>query len=110
MERRYAILRDVNETPTGEPGQPGSRAAGLGGPTLRGFGTRREAPPEPRIEVETLRPKEVKELSGARDVVGVAQVMPLRLIAPVGAAAAAVKSAWGVAAVQADKSQFTGAG
>ena len=110
MERRYAILRDVNESSTGEPGQEAMRDPAFAGPTLRGFGARREAPPEPRIDVETLRPKDVKDLSSARDVRGVAQVMPLRLIAPVGTAAAAVTSAWGVAAVQADKSRFTGAG
>ena len=60
--------------------------------------------------METLRPKDVKDLSGARDVVGLAQIMPMRLIAPLGVADLSVKSAWGIAAVHADKSQFTGAG
>src|SRR4029079_1285646 len=110
MERRYAILRDVNESPTGEPAQEAMRDPGFAGPTLRGFGARRQAPPEPRIDVETLRPKDVKDLSGARDVRGVAQIMPMRLIAALGKPDPAVKSAWGVAAVHADKSQFTGAG
>jgi len=67
--------------------------------------------PEPRIEVEGLDPKDVREISRDPEVVAVSPVMPTRLIEPKGvdASAAADGDSWGIGAVGADVSTFTGA-
>jgi subtilisin family serine protease len=101
--RRYTILRDLTGLSTAEPIGPGPRGGALESRTL--------APPEPKVEVESLTPKEVRSLARDPQVMGIAPIMPTRLIRPfevqVGAEAAA---AWGIEAVRADRSDFTGAG
>ncbi|HEX2046123.1 MAG TPA: S8 family serine peptidase [Acidimicrobiales bacterium] len=70
-------------------------------------------PPEPRIEVERLDPKDVHEISRDPEVAAIAPRMPTRLIEPrddVETGASADGDAWGIAAVGADVSTFTGAG
>ena len=64
------------------------------------------------VQVETINRNEVDGLLQEADVQGVAPAMPLRLIAPtdVRATTSSEKSpvAWGIAAVGADRSAFTG--
>ena len=101
MLRKHTVLRDATMATTGEPFQPGRSRAG-----------RLEAlpvPPEPRIETEDLTPSRLRELARDPEVVGIAPIMPTRLIKPFDVAAAA-GSAWGVGAVRADVSAFNGAG
>ncbi len=102
--REYIVLRDLQAARTGEP-------QGGGGPRTRGFGPRSPVVPEPRIEVETLDKRGVREISRDPEVAAVSPVMPTRLIEPkdVDGAAAAEGDAWGIAAVGADLSTFTGA-
>ena len=102
--RNYAILRDLGRLGTGDPFGTRSR-----GPTVL---ERMAAPPEPRIEVERLDANEVREAARDPRVAAIAPVMPTRLIAPFAAdaVAAAGSTAWGVTAVKADESPFTGAG
>jgi subtilisin family serine protease len=69
--------------------------------------------PDLRLEVEDIERRTLVALSRAMDVVAVAPAMPMRLIAPVeqGPVEAAAQSvAWGVKAVRADTSPFTGHG
>ena len=102
--RDYIILRDLQAARTGEPSGGGGGMRGR--PGMRG-----PVMPEPRIEVEQLRPKDVREVARDPEVVAVSPVMPTRLIEPmeVEGAAAADGDAWGIAATGADASTFTGA-
>ena len=110
MERKYAILRDLNRAFTGEPSAPRRGAFGPGVLDAREAVQQRLSPPEPRIDVESLRPKDVRDLAGAPEVVSVAPVMPIRLVEPIKSKAKATQQAWGIGAVGADVSSFTGAG
>lgn len=100
--RRYAILRDLTGASTAEP---------LGGGRPGTLESRTLAPPEPRVDVEDLNARDVRSLSRDPEVVGIAPIMPTRLIAPLEVAAGpAAATAWGIEAVGADRSAFTGAG
>ena len=103
MPRTYTILRDVSQTRTSEPfrgGRVGSGAAGVP-----------EAVPEPRIETADLTTREVRDLARDPEVAAIAPVMPTKLIRPVDMdAQPAAATAWGISAVKADESPFTGEG
>ena len=64
------------------------------------------------VEIENLAPARAREMAKKNDVVAIAPVMPMKLIAPVplagGAQPAAATVTWGVQAVGADTSPFTG--
>jgi len=77
-----------------------------------GFGTRAVPATEVSVEVGEITKKEIIALGDEANVVAIAPAMPMKLIAPVGKAAkpAAAATAWGVTAVGADTSPFTGAG
>jgi subtilisin family serine protease len=66
----------------------------------------------PLIDVQSLRRSEAAELKRDPTVAALARIMPTRLIRPIESAEAAgpTGAAWGVAAVGADQSTFTGAG
>jgi subtilisin family serine protease len=100
--RDYIVLRDLQAARTGEPFGAG--------PRMRGF-PRSQVVPEPRIEVESLDTKDVRDIARDPEVVAVSPVMPTRLIEPreMDGATAAGGDAWGIAAVGADVSTFTGA-
>ena len=103
--RDYIVLRDLQAARTSEPLGAGA------GPRMRGFPPRQMVVPEPRIEVENLRPKDVRDIARDPEVVALTPVMPTRLIEPrdVEGAVAADGDAWGIGAVGADVSTFTGA-
>lgn len=94
---------------TAEPfGAPRTRNFGIG-PAASPAPT--ASPPEPRVEVERLEADEVRARSREPDVKALALVMPTRLVEPFEVAAADTpKIAWGIKAVGADGSAFTGAG
>lgn len=64
----------------------------------------------PVVTVERIEERHVAQLRQEPDVQIVAPSMPTRLIEPLDARPAAVESSWGIAAVGADRSRFTGAG
>jgi subtilisin family serine protease len=100
--RSYTVLREVRGLSTAEPFGPRTRAA----PAARAV-----TPPEPRVEVESLARRDVQDLARDPSVAAIAPVMPTRLIEPFAVeASAAPASAWGISAVKADESPFTGAG
>lgn len=71
------------------------------------------SPREVSVEVADLTRKDLSNLTRERDVVAVAPAVPMRLIEPTESAAAtpaASGTAWGVSAVGADTSPFTGKG
>jgi subtilisin family serine protease len=96
--RRYCILRDMSGAAGADPFGVGQR-----------LGTRAATAPEPKLEVEDLEPREVRDLARDPEVASVAPVMPTTLIRPFPSAADAT-SAWGIAAVGADVSPFSGEG
>ncbi len=96
--RTYVVLRDRQRI-TG----PFRGIRDLG-PESRAF-----APPEPVIEMEDVDPKGRAELLRDPEVLAIAPEMPIRLIEPRAEEDASNAEAWGIAAVGADKSPFTGA-
>ena len=101
---RYVVLRDMQRIrQAGEPGSP-----------ARTFGVERSevtAPPIPRIDVEAADARGRGELAREPDVRAVAAVMPTRLVEPLGSLVTCDgASSWGVAAVGADASSWTGEG
>ncbi len=108
MKQKYVVLRGLQAT------RP--RTSGTGGPTAGPAGA---APaPMPRIEyqIDELDPREAREVERSSGVLAVAPSMPMRLITPIGeakdvtATPAAATATWGIKAVRADTSSFTGAG
>jgi subtilisin family serine protease len=57
-----------------------------------------------------MRPRDVAETRRDPQVVGVALTMPVRLVEPFAVEAAATEGTWGIGAVGADRSPFTGPG
>ena len=66
--------------------------------------------PEPRVEVHNVRENEAIDIARDPQVAAVAKPMPTALIKPLEVARAAATGAWGIAAVKADRSNFTGDG
>jgi subtilisin family serine protease len=72
-----------------------------------------DAPPEMRIDVEKTNLREMRDLARDPEVVSVTPTIPTKLIEPLdvpAGSAAAAGDAWGIGAVRADRSDFTGAG
>jgi subtilisin family serine protease len=72
------------------------------------------SPPAMKVEVEELDPRRARQMARRSDVLAVARVVPMKLIKPVALDVAADPAAsgatWGVKAVRADTSPFTGDG
>jgi subtilisin family serine protease len=100
----YVVIRDLQRTNIGDPFGTGTRATGGALEML--------SPPEVKIEVEELDTRGRSELLRDPEVAAMTPRMPTRLIAPLDAGPADedTQAAWGVAAVSADVSQFTGDG
>lgn len=80
-------------------------------PTLRGgMPSVLHSGAKPTVTVERVNEREAAQLRAEPEVQVVAQAMPTRLIEPLHARPAAAGSSWGIAAVGADRSRFTGAG
>jgi subtilisin family serine protease len=108
MRQKYVVLR----------GLQGARPR-TGGPQGAGPGPGGTATaPMPRIDyqVDELDAREARDVERSSGVLAVAPSMPMRLIGPIGKATdvtatpAAATVTWGVKAVKADTSVFTGAG
>jgi len=100
MSKRYVVLRSV-ETPRTRSATPGAVAT--------------DAPSSPiAVELEEMAPARAAEVARHRDVRAVAPVVPMKLVEPVPLDVTADPlqngSTWGVKAVKADTSPFTGAG
>lgn len=110
----FIILRDENAPRRSRapralpaPGQPG-----LGSGSFDA-GAMMDAPPMPRLETAELNASDLRDVSRDPSVAAVARGMPTRLIEPQPLDEVRTEDAepaWGVAAVGADASEFTGAG
>ena len=108
MKQKYVVLRGLQAAGprSGTPAGPNAGPAGA-------------APaPMPRIayHLDELDPREARDVERSSGVLAIAPSMPMRLITPVGqprditATPAAGTATWGVKAVKADSSPFTGTG
>jgi subtilisin family serine protease len=71
---------------------------------------RSAAPPQPSIEVQSMNPHEVADIRRKPGLTAIAPVMPTSLIRPLEAETADAEDVWGIVAVKADTSPFTGEG
>lgn len=103
MQQDYVVLRSA---------RPTTRDVFLG-PSM-GMSSLETADTSLSVEVESIERPRIRELTRDEEVVAVAPVVPMTLIAPVEtrevAAPAAAGPAWGVRAVGADTSPFSGQG
>lgn len=102
----HIVLRDLRRTRVTDP-------FGGGGGFPLSLASR--LPPEPQLDLVELDRKERSELMRDPTVVAIARPMPVALIRPVADAeadppATAGGASWGIAAVRADSSAFTGDG
>ncbi|QOZ09251.1 S8 family serine peptidase [Bradyrhizobium sp. CCBAU 51765] len=99
MTRKYIILRSVME--------PTARTRGNGGSDGHSIS-------RPEVDVGELQPRIAASLAQKKFVKAVAPVVPMKLIAPFAVAPSAAaqtgSATWGIQAVRADTSPFTGAG
>jgi subtilisin family serine protease len=99
----FIVLKNANRIGTTSPFEEFGPAT-AGAPT----------PPEPMIEVLNVAPEAAHFLAQDRQVAAVAIAMPISLIKPydadLPAGIAAATDAWGISAVKADTSSFTGDG
>ena len=111
--KKYIILRDLNQGAAGRGTRDVSEADfGPNARTLEGFAA--ENLPAPAVETASLHPREAEDAARDPEVRGVGEVMPTILLAPVAmegeAQDAAATGNWGIAAIGADASPFTGKG
>ena len=96
----YAVLRDLTST--------------ISSPFERSLGSRDitvQLPSEPDVAIEEISSSEVLALAAEPQVRAIARVMPTQLVRPVDVTSSdAEPTAWGVAAVGADTSSWTGTG
>ena len=104
MTKAYAVLRDLSRLRTREP-----FALGPNPSTLEALVA---AQAVPQVDVRTLSKTEVQDTARDPEVKGIAPIMPIKLIEPTGAPEinVAAEDAWGIGAVRADVSAFTGDG
>ncbi len=98
MLQKHAVLR-CHSLLT-QPAEPGPSAR------FRG-----DTPPEPEVEIGEMNAAEAADLARDPDVMAMAPVMPIALIAPFEEPSAeAATTAWGISAVGADATAYSGAG
>lgn len=108
MRNKFTILRNMAAAPTTDP---------FSGGILAGIAEAPEVVARPKVESAELSMQEVLETSRDPTVVGIAPAMPTKMIQLVEdeadtqvPATAQAQTAWGIKAVRADVSSFTGNG
>lgn len=108
MRNKFTILRNMAAAPTTDP---------FSGGILAGIAEAPEVVARPKVESAELSMQEVLEASRDPTVVGIAPAMPTKMIQLVEdeadtqvPATAQAQTAWGIKAVRADVSSFTGNG
>src|SRR5262245_651975 len=105
--RQYMVLSNL----AAKPAAPRIRTRSLAGP-FESFqiGTRTGEPPQPKIEVQGMSPHEVADITRKPGATAIVPVMPPSLIGALATDGADAQEVWGVAAVKADTSRFSGEG
>lgn len=102
MLQQFTILRDQSSVRMGAP---------FDGPLGPTGSTESTFEAQPNLETEELRPSDVLDVARDPQVTAMAPVMPTKLIAPVSKADTSdSQPAWGIDAVGASQSEFTGKG
>jgi subtilisin family serine protease len=103
MKQQYTILRNLNYLRKGSP---------ISGVPVGATGLEEaELSPQPAIESFDLHSNEALDLAQDPQVVAMAPVMPTRLITPfAGDEIEQISLSWGIKAIQADQSTYTGKG
>src|SRR5262249_53374689 len=100
MKEKYILLRNLRHN--------------TGNPFLGPFAVAETVATTPTVEIEEIERRDISALTRRADVDAAARVMPMKLIAPTkgqdAAIPAALDVAWGVKAVKADTSPFSGDG
>lgn len=96
---KYIVLRQPKDT--------GSKTLNF---TTRNLGLTRGVSASPELAIERIPSHAVAGLQRDPHVLALARAMPTKLIQPFASNQAAVDGAWGITAVSADKSPYTGAG
>lgn len=117
MERSYTILLDRGGRPATRHHRGRGRSAFR--QPLEASSRLLDEPPRPAIHREKLTAQELQELAEEPDFVAAAEIMRTRLLSPVAGGAlqdsarrappSRDRQSWGIAAVGADRSKFTGA-
>jgi subtilisin family serine protease len=112
--KKYIILRDVSQS-AARSGTRGVSVEDFGPSARTAESLARDDLPEPAVESVSLPPHEAEDAARAPEVRAVGEVMPTILLAPVTLEGDAQADAdgtpnWGIAAIGADASPFTGAG
>jgi subtilisin family serine protease len=104
MTKKYSVLRDLSRILTREPFGSVRSAPGLE--------ALRSAQAVPQVEVRDLSKRDVQDTARDPEVAAIAPIMPIKLIEPlaVPSRSAAAVPTWGLSAVQADVSAFSGDG
>jgi subtilisin family serine protease len=104
VSKKYTILRDAGHFPIADPLERFTRGGGARVTDI--------SAPEPVIETEELSKREVMDLARDSTIAGMAPIMRTKLITPIAAAVggAQPEPTWGIHAVRAAASTFTGAG
>lgn len=116
MKETFVVLREVSVQDATRDVFEGAAAEEFGFPAAEAQAARplRRRMTRPRVTVERIDRRELPDLAHESNVRAIAPSVPLRLIRPVERQASAepnaVSDAWGIAAVGADSSPYTGAG
>jgi subtilisin family serine protease len=98
--RTYSILRNLSRPVSSDPFSAGAQAT-----------VESDVPPHPRIDVERLEPRQLRDIARDPEVAAIAPSMPTEAIEPIASLEPlAAGDAWGIAAVGADVSTATGDG
>jgi len=105
MKEKYIVLRNA---------RPDAGGSSFGMPAGEGVATATTSTPSISVEVEVVERRDFPSLARRADVESAAPAIPMRLIAPIMGQdmgnPAAQETAWGVRAVKADTSPFSGDG
>jgi subtilisin family serine protease len=99
---KYIVLRNTQKVGWNNPFEVPVRGAGVGAAAA--------FPPEPKIETESVDQAGREELLRDPQVAAVTPEIPTRFIEPINKSKAGQGDAWGIGAVRADSSPFTGQG
>jgi subtilisin family serine protease len=104
MDERYVMLRGLNAEGAATILDGGLRLSGPR-PGPLGF-----SPPEVQIDVATLSRREASDVARDPSTLGPVALMPLSLIEPVATTSSTGVDSWGIEAIGASASTYTGAG
>ncbi|MGZ5255884.1 MAG: S8 family peptidase [Flavitalea sp.] len=103
MKQNFIVLHKVSPKPIAGK-SPGKKAT-----SLKNLASKKKA--TMKMDIEAMDPSQARKMNEKEDVIAVAPAIPIKLIKPFKVARArAATIAWGISAVRADQSPYTGKG